>query len=366
MNLLKIFLLNLIIIQININVYSATIKYFSSNSNGLELLKITPSNTNKYQYILKITYTEKIPIKKILYKNSKEFKRWEYYYNNGLLYHEKYYKDKQIKETYNYDSAGHKIKQIEYKNNEKIKETTYQYNKDGLVDIEKIYNPMNKTTITVKYRYDRNFRIKQIEKKYPDGRLVFWESFFTTKGIILKEYYTLKSEKFTFWYNENGQEMKGEVTEIKDDNTEELKKEWVTSYKENGRILKKEENDYVRNKKTITWYNDNYKEKKVETYIKNELSSIDRYDYTKTNKISFHERIEDLDSIKTYYEYSKDDKLIRSMHYNNDELKKIVIYNEDESKKEILYGENNRKIIIEYDKKGNIISQETYETENTE
>ena len=358
MNLSKIFLLN-ILLFLNLNVY-AEVDFYQSNYNGLNLLNQTTKK--KYKFYIQVFSTNNKIQKKILYKDNQEIKRWIYYYNFDYISREEYYKDRQLKEEYRYDQNKHKIKQTEYKNGKPLKVITYTYNKDGLVDKESSLNLLTNQTIMMKYRYDSNFKIKQIEKLYPDGRLVFWESFFTAKGIIIKEYYTLKNEKFTFWYNENGQEIKGIVTEILDKDLEKTKKEWQTFYTKNGKIDKREENNYITDQKIITWYYPNYKEKRIERYKKNELVSIETYEYNDKNKVTLYKIIEDLDSTKYIYEYDKDgETLIKKLLFKDDVLKKATIYNEDKTKIEILYNAENKRIMIEYDKNGKIVSQKELE-----
>ena len=107
-------------------------------------------------------------------------------------------------------------------------------------------NALNNAKTITNYRYDDNFTIKQIEKKYPDDRIVYWEAFFTAKGIIQKEFYTLKEERYIFLYNENGQETSGEIRDLLKD---KIKREWKTSYTANGKMEKKEELNHNLGKK---------------------------------------------------------------------------------------------------------------------
>lgn len=189
MNSLKIFLVSLFIIIINFNLISeATVKYFRSNSNGLQLVQINYQKTGEYKYYLKSYYNDNVETRRILYKENKENKRWNYYYGKGYLNSEEYFSGGVIKEDYRYDASRHIIKMNEYKNGKILRNYSYHYNNEGLVDIENAYSVMNKSEIVTKYRYDDNFTIKQIEKNYPDNRVVYWEAFFTPKGIIQKEF----------------------------------------------------------------------------------------------------------------------------------------------------------------------------------
>ncbi len=365
-NSLKIFFLNAVLFFIAFNLFSQniTVDLYRSNTNGLMLLKIKEYEAKNYKYILKVYTQYNLLLKKVLFKENSEIKKWVYKYitSSNILNNEKYYKDKIIREEYFYDSEAHKTKQIDYKDGKKIKTTTYKYNKDGLVEIEKTFNELSKQTIIMKYKYDNNFKIKQIEKDYPDGRIVYWETFFTQKGIVTKEYYTLKLETFTFWYNENGQEFKGEVKKRTEDNTEDtIIKVWETFYTSKGKIDKKEEINFENNKKTITMYNDKMKERRIETYINNKIITIEQYEYNKNNKVTYYELIEDLELTKIHYQYDNEDNLIKTLHYINDNLKKIVTYNNDNSRTEIIFGIKNKNIIVEYDSKGEIISQKIYE-----
>ena len=214
MNLLKIFLINIILI-VNFYLFPDTIiKYFRSNSNGLQLVLINYQKTAEYKYFVKSYYTDNIENRRMLFKENKEYKRWAYYYSKGYLNFEEIYTNNIIKEDYRYDTSGHIIKKNEYKDGKVLRNYSYHYNNAGLVDIESMVNALNNAKTITNYRYDDNFTIKQIEKKYPDDRIVYWEAFFSSKGIIQKEFYTLKEERYIFLYNENGQETSGEIRNI--------------------------------------------------------------------------------------------------------------------------------------------------------
>lgn len=358
-NILKIFFLSIFILLLNLTVFSQTsISYYRSNSNGLKLVKIGSNQLKNYTYTLKVFSTGRIDNKRILYKSNKETKRWEYYYKSGYLYNEKYFKDNKIKEDYNYDFAGHMIKKAEFKDDKQIRNITYKYNSDGLVDVERVLNNLNNSVSIIKYKYDSGFRIKQIEKKLPDGRLVYWEAFFDNKGIIQKEYYTLENERYIFWYNENGQEIKGEIIFL-DREEDNIKKIWNTYYSEKGNLERKEETNFILDREIKTWYNTKNKELRKEVYKKGTLETIENFDYDDKDRLIYYEIIEDLSSKKVTYQYDDNDNIIRTKQYEDDELKKDISYNiEDGSRIEILISKSNNKIMIKYDKDNNIISQE--------
>ena len=361
-NILRIFFLNIFIILFNLAITSQTsISYYRSNSNGLKLVKINYNQLTKFKYTLKVFLIGKKENRRILYKDNKETKRWEYYYKSGYLYYEKYYKNNKIKEDYNYDFAEHMIKKEEYKDNKKIRSITYKYNKDGLVDVERVVNHLNNSIFVIKYKYDTGFRIKQIEKKFSDGRLVYWEAFFDSKGIIQKEYYTLENERYTFWYNENGQEIKGEIVFL-DKEEDNIKKSWNTYYSKEGALERKEEINYLLDREIKTWFNTKNKELRKEIYKKGTLETIEVFDYDDKDRLIYYEFIEDLSSKKVTYKYDDNDNLIRTQHYEDDVLKKDVSFNiEDGTRIEILISKSNNKIMIKYDKNGKLISQELVE-----
>jgi hypothetical protein len=226
-----------------------------------------------------------------------------------------------------------------------------------LVDVENAYSVLNKSTTITKYRYDDNFTIKQIEKNYPDNRVVYWEAFFTPKGIIQKEFYTLKEERYIFLYNENGQEISGEIRDLVND---KVKKEWTTSYTTNGKMQKREESNYVLGKKILTWYNSSNKETKIETYSGSRLDSIESFQYNDKNKVILYEIIIGLVSNKEFYDYDKSDKIIKITYYENEVLKKIVDNNEDGTRTETLISGKNSRVIIQYDKDGKKVSEELF------
>ncbi len=354
-HLLKIFLLNLLTFFISFPLYSETFtEIYRSNYNGLKLVKIDRNQAKEFKYVLYSMVTDKLEQRRILYEGNKEVKRWLYFYMGSELNQEKYYKDNQIQAEYRYDDKGHKIKQEEYKDSSKIRITTYTYNNDGLVDTENVYNVLNKQSISVKYRYDRYFQIKQIEKRFSEGTFIFWECFFSEKGIIRKEFYTLKNETYTFWYNENGQETKGEVTALNENNQDEIKKEWANQYNDKGKKTKKIENDYLIGRKLITLYNNNYLETRIETYKNDKMTSIELFEYNENNKVSTYELIEDLVSNKTLYLYDDEKNLLKTTHFTNDVLKKVVDYEKDGSRVESIYVKD-KQVQVRYDKDGNII-----------
>lgn len=357
-HLLKKFLVSLIIFfgfQSNLHSQSV-IEYYRSNSNGLLLVKILQAQTKSFKYVSQVDRTGDIILSKILFKEGKESKKWEYSYIDKTLSEEKYYKEKQIKEEYKYDNLGHKIRQTDYlTNNQAYKITVFSYNKDGLVDKEEIVNLLTNQATIVKYRYDINFRIKQIEKKYPDGRIVYWDAIFSQRGIIIQEYYTLNDEVFTFFYNESGQELKGEVKQKAKDGKEKIKIEWKNYYSYDGKKQRKEETNNLINKQTIVWYNKNSKEIKVETYYNNVTYSIEEYDYSDKNKVIYYKQILDLNLTEIYYLYDEEENLLQTRIYQEKKLKKHVIYNKDGSRRETIYSDNKTNITIEYDKDGKMV-----------
>jgi antitoxin component YwqK of YwqJK toxin-antitoxin module len=358
---LRTFLISIFLL-INIVLFSQQkIELYSSNSNGLSLRKINTTERKKYKYVLEVYLDNNKIQRKILYKDNSENKRWSFQYTAGILSKEYYYKEGLLAEEYFFDSDGHKIKQIEYKNSKPLKTSTYLYNKEGMVEIENSINELNNQETITKFKYDSNFRIKQIQKKYPDTRIVYWEAFFSPKGIIVEEHYSFNEQKYTFWYNENGQETRGELKDYSDINNPSIIKEWNTTYTKNGKIDKKEELNYNTGKKILTWYNQNLKENKIETYIKDKIVSIEKFDYNKKNKVISYELIEGLNSTKIYYEYDDKDNITKETNYQNDKLKKITNYNLDKSRIEIIYGENNKIIYIEYDKDGKFVSEKQIE-----
>lgn len=357
---LKKFFLSLFIFFNLFNLYSQKkVEYYRSNSNGLALVKINLNKIKEYKHILRIDMTGDIPLFKTLYKENKEVKRWEYSYNNDkILETEKYYKDLKIKEEYRYDSSLHKIKQSEYLNDEVITITIYNYNTEGLVEKEEILNLISNKTTIVKYKYDKEYKIKQIEKRFADDKTVFWEAFFSPKGIIIKEFYTLENEIFTFFYNENGQELKGEVKDKINNTEEKLKISWENFYSDNGKRKRRVHNNYLINKRVDTTYNKNFKETRVETYYNDVINSIEEYEYNDKNLAIYYKKIVDLNLTEEYYFYDNNDNLIEAKNYQDKELKKDIFYNSDKTRKEILFSTNRKQIEVLYDEEGKIVNQQ--------
>lgn len=353
MYLLKKFLVSFFIFFIFI-ANSQDIKIFRSNINGLSLVEIKSNEIKNYKYILKEFKTNGRLTKKTLFKDGKELKRWEYFYNDNLLYNEKYFKENIITEEYYYNQNRHKIRQLEYKNSSLIKDTSYSYNKDGLVEYEEITNTLNNQKTIVRYKYDNQFRIKQLEKKYPDGRIVYWEAFLSEKGIMAKEYYTLKDEMYVFYYNKEGQELKGEIL---NKTTGKLKKEWENFYTFGGKREKKIEKNIEINEIKITYYNFEALESKIEYYKDDILEKIEKFEYDKNKNLTNYKIIEGLNLKEIVYEYDNDKNLTKKVTYDNDSLKRIEVFNKDGTIDEVLITSKKVRILTKYDKDGKIIIQ---------
>ncbi|MCG8572303.1 MAG: hypothetical protein MJB14_19390 [Spirochaetes bacterium] len=331
-------------------------RLYQSNYNGLELLEINYSQIADYQYYLRVNYEDDRIIAKYLYDDKDEIKRWEFYYAGDRVFKEIYYKDKVINELYLYDTENHKTQQEEYKNGKILITKKYQYNNEGLVNFEENYNHISAETTKIHYKYDSKFRIKQIIKEFPDGKIVYWDAFFTNKGIITKEYYTLNNETYIFFYNSRGQELKGEVITIEDD--EEIKKIfWEIQYSDEGVRIEKEEVNYLLNLKTITQYNSDGREKAVKTYQQDELKSIYLYEYDNQGRVLEMISLIDLLEKKVIYTYDSEDQVIEEKHFENNELKKNIFYRNKIKTKEIIFSKDNLKIIMEYDEQGNLVQQ---------
>lgn len=333
--------------------------FYSSNYNGLMLLKIESKQKNDYQYLLEVNKDGDLIRNKKLYKDRKEIKRWEYSYVQGILVSEVYYKDKIISEKYRYDEEKHKINQVEYKNGKKIRRINYQYNNEGLVELEVISNLFTKEKTIVRYKYDKNYKIKQIIKTLPDGRVIYWDSFFTSKGIIVREYYTVKNETYIFYYNTIGQEIKGEVL-LKEDGEKKIKIKWENKYAATGLKKSKYEENFITEIITKTDYNKQGNESRIREFKKGDLIKITELEYDDDNRVIVDKVTEELNENEKKYSYDADDNVVKIQNFNNGVLKSIEFYNDSIKEKEIIYGENDIKIIIQYDKTGNIITQDVY------
>ena len=328
-------------------------EFYRSNSNGLSLVLVDEKDTNDYKFFLRIEYREGKMTEKTLYKENKEFKKWQFIYNDNYISQESYYKEEKLLQKYFYNNLNHKIREEEFKNEKMIKSSVYKYNDEGLVNLETVTNLISNQITIIKYRYDNLFRIKQIEKIYPDGRVVYWESFLSPKGIIIKEYYTLKGEIYTFWYSQTGQEISGEIKEKNE--TEKIKVSWENFYTKRGLREKKIENNFDLNKKTITLFNKDGKETKIETYSDDELLTIEYYDYDSEKRITYYKIIKDLNINEVFYKYNDNDEIINTRILENEKLVKQINKNEDGSREETIYTKNNIKILIKYNRDGVII-----------
>ena len=353
-SLKKYFLKTLFLFLFTVTSFSVTREYYRSNANGLMLLKITPEEVKEFKYVVLVDTSGDLVFSKLLYKDNTEIKKWTYTYQGNMLESEMYYKERVLTEESKYDRNAHKTLFIEYHNGKILKTTKYQYNSDGVVDREEIYNYMTKETNILRYKYDRNFRIKQIEKK-TGNKTVYWESFYTGKGIILKEYYSLKDEMFTFYYNENGQELRGEVKKILPDKTETVKVSWENFYTDDGLRDRKDEENFELDTRTITWYNKNSKERRIESYSENELVSVEEFEYNEDNKILYYKKVYDLNLQEIRYKYDTNGELAETKTYEDRVLKKETKFFPNGTRTETIYSRNMMKFTTTYDREGNVV-----------
>ena len=248
---------------------------YRSNFNGLMLLKIEESQKKDYSFVLINESNGEKLLKKTLFEKEKEIKRWEYAYTlQDILREESYYRNDELTQRTIYNELGHKTLFIEFRDGKIAKNTRYEYNKDGLVALEEIDDQYLDRKNKVRYRYDEFFRIKQIVTELYDGRVMYWDSFFTPKGIISKEYYTLQDKKYIFYYNENGQETQGEVFVANKEGEDELFQSWSNTYASNGARAMKDEINVSTNVRSRIWYDENGREIKEEKSKNDEIILI--------------------------------------------------------------------------------------------
>ena len=363
-------------------------EYYRSNSNGLTLVEIKDAERMGYKFVLQVDYDDNKESVKILYRTGSEIKRWEYSYSAGMLNSESYIKEGVLSEMYYYDRLGHKIREENYKNGQIIKVSTFSYNREGLVSLESTESKISNQVTETRYRYDNLFRIKQIARTYPDGHVVYWESFLSDKGILVKEYYTLDEEKYVFYYNQFGQEVSGQIlaieekeeevkaeekdtkeddkSEKKDDasgendkpekkmvKTERVKSQWENTYIEKGLREQKVEENFELGKKVITNYNKDGKETKIQIFFDDVISSIEYYDYDSDKRVIYYKIIQDLNKNETYYKYNADGDVVSTRYVENGKTKKEVINLPDGGREEIIYSKTSAKIVKRYDADGN-------------
>ncbi len=338
------------------------IEFYRSNYNGLLLLKIEQSEISKYKYVIKqILNEQNNPVSRQLFSDNKEVKNWFYNYNGEFLSEEVFQKEGLIAGRDYYDSKGHKILTEEYNNGEIIIKTRFGYNKDGLVSEENIENYKTGKTMTVLYKYDSDFRIKQIIKKFSDGKVVYWDSTFTNKGIITKEYYTMDNETYSFYYNGNGQEIKGEVFVINPGKEPEKKIYWELSY-EQGIKKKKEEINYQLDLKSITYYDKDGRDLRMDVFRDDVFDSSTYYRYDKEGNVAYKKEVKGL-FIKEWFNRYVDNKLSETLLMENRIKKKFEKFY-PEGKTESIFMSKNKVLEIKYNKDNVIIAKNIVRFEN--
>ena len=172
---------------------------------------------------------------------------------------------------------------------------------------------------------------------------------------MTKEYYTLKNKIYTFYYNQDGQEIKGEILN-KDSN--KIIKEWENIYtKKGGKKEKKIEKNNETNEIKISYYNLDSMESKIEYYKKEILEKIEKFEYDNDKNLINYKLIDGLNIIEINYEYDDKKDLIKKITYDNNSLKKIENFNKDGTIDEVIVTKNGIKIFIKYDSNKNIIVQ---------
>ncbi len=332
--------------------------WYRSNSNGLMLLVIPEAKRGSHIYTLRVEKQDDLIYEKVLYKEKAVYKKWMNSYSNNLLVSSRYYLENKLVEEVFYSPQGHKVKLKEYKGSDLIRESDYKYNKEGLVESESVFNPIGNSTTTTRYRYDNQFKIKQIIKNMPDGKEIYWDVVFDAKGIVSREYYTLNDELFTFYYDSNGLELKGEVRRIVDGKEGDLKIEWQTTYSSSGHRIQKIETNYLINKTTTTLFNKDGLETKITTEYRDRGVVTELFEYNQDKKVTSYSKTENLRLNLIKYRYINNTTLAAEQHYNDGVLVREFYYNDDGTKKEVVITSGGARIVIIYDRNGTIISEE--------
>ena len=387
---MKILIVLLSLFCFSVSLFSVE-EYYRSNSNGLLLLQIEEIDRHEYEYVIQRDFNEmEQETSRTLWKKNVAEKKWDYSYTEGELSFERYYQNGELKEEYNYDRNGHKTLQVEYRNGKVSKRTKYIYNKDGLVEQEEIDDIYLERKNKITYRYDSSFRIKQIIREMDDGTIVYWDAFFSKKGIVAKEYYTIGNENYIFYYGTNGEELKGEVIErVEDDspeeagdnsdtttdtidNTDEADKKvakkkmkeqrklyWENKYSRNGIKIYKEETNYKLNKTSKIWYDNSGRAIKTEIYNGEELEKIEEQSFSEDGQLICLKQIVGLSEKEWYYTYKdKNAKEPSSTeYYENRRLKEVVTVNPDGTSEKLLYGYNGINLLQTFDKNGKKIAE---------
>jgi hypothetical protein len=366
-------------------------EYYRSNSNGLLLLEIDPIDRHNYEYVIQRTFNEmEQETTRILWKKNVVEKKWEYNYNEGDLSFERYYQNDELREEYNYDHAGHKTLQTEFRNGKVSKKIKYTYNKDGLVEQEEIDDIYLERKNKISYRYDSSFRIKQIIREMSDGTTVYWDAFFSKKGIVSKEYYTIGNESYIFYYGVGGEELKGEVIErVEDTSTdtvdtgstskdatsdsataeekknvkkkmkEQRKLYWENKYSRSGIKIYKEEINYKLNKTSKIWYDNVGRAVKTETYSGEELEKLEEQTYNDAGQIVKLRQVAGLGEKEWHYTFENANakNAVSTEYYENRRLREVTTVNRDGTYEKILYGFNGVNLLQTFDKNGNKIAE---------
>ncbi len=330
--------------------------YYRSNVNGLKLIKINQNQMRNFRFVLRETIDGTLVQNRLLYRDGVIYKRWLYYYNADKLSKSSFYDESGLVNESFYNESGHLIKFREYLNGDVIKVTDYRYNQNGLVEFESLFNAVSNQTTTTRYRYDTNFRIKQMERLMPDGRTIYWDVIFSDKGIVSREYYTLENEAFTFFYNENGLELNGEVREIVDGVAGNVKIEWTNTYTEDGYRITRNETNFVLKRKTLTTYNRSGQEVRIETETDSGQRKLETYTYNSDDKVETYTIVEGLNIKRIVYYYNNTD-LSMERHYIQNVLEKEVVFLQDNRKRITSFTTSGRRVITEYNNQGEIESQ---------
>lgn len=362
----------------------ASEEYYRSNSNGLLLLQIDAMDRHKYEYVIQREFNDDglETVRTLWAKNSVD-KKWIYNYTGDNLSNEKFYQNDELTEEYNYDANGHKTLQTEFRNGKISKKIKYTYNKDGLVEQEEIDDVYLERKNKITYRYDSTFRIKQIIREMDDGSIVYWDAFFSKKGIVAKEYYTIGNESYIFYYGVGGEELKGEVMErVEDDSAESQNKDatsdaadkpkaekkkfkeqrklyWENKYSRNGIKIYKEETNYKLGTTSKIWYDSSGRAVKTETYSGEDLEKIEEQKFNDFGQLLVLKQTAGLGEKEWHYSYADSNAKLpdTTEYYENRRLREVTTVNPDGTSEKVLYGFNGINLYQIFDNKGNKIAE---------
>ncbi|MBN1523511.1 MAG: hypothetical protein JW904_03405 [Spirochaetales bacterium] len=359
----KCFFISLIFLICSVALYSQSV-YYRSDSVGLELEIINKYRLDEFEYVLEVEKTPQL-LEKTLFRNQKEYRRWETYYNeNGVKTVLKEFENNNIVFNTEFDRKGNRKYEELYSQGILQEKKIYSYSSRG-IDYVDTLDSRDKKLYTDEYEISPAGRLRAIRRLFPSGRVDI-RHYTYSAGRLVEEWEYSEGRIFILVYNEDGKLVRRETWE-----KDTLQIVANIEYDPNTRkIIREIEKDLENDISIERRYDKNGLMEKEIIDKGDGFPSDTTYEYRDGKVVSLRRKSSiGVEEWKYYHDASG--RLTSEDYYRRGFLEMHTVYKEDDSwYEEILrneevfvrvFYENNKKVREEFIQEGNVIRTRDYD-----